>query len=94
MWTEDNAVEMAELIVDLVKWRAFPKPADITDRHLFRGELPCKPPVTLGHEFSGIVAYASRSLVRWFIQTENSTPTAVVKRHRTRAVRFSISPAI
>jgi L-iditol 2-dehydrogenase len=26
-----------------------------TDRHLFRGEFPCRPPVTLGHEFSGIV---------------------------------------
>jgi len=24
-----------------------------TDRHLFRGEFPCAPPVTLGHEFSG-----------------------------------------
>jgi len=26
-----------------------------TDRHLFHGEFPCHPPVTLGHEFSGIV---------------------------------------
>ena len=26
-----------------------------TDRHLFHGEFPCRPPVTLGHEFSGIV---------------------------------------
>ena len=26
-----------------------------TDRHLFHGEFPCSPPVTLGHEFSGIV---------------------------------------
>jgi len=26
-----------------------------TDRHLFKGEFPCAPPVTLGHEFSGIV---------------------------------------
>ena len=26
-----------------------------TDRHLFRGEFPCTPPVTLGHEFSGII---------------------------------------
>lgn len=26
-----------------------------TDRHLFLGEFPSKPPVTLGHEFSGIV---------------------------------------
>ena len=26
-----------------------------TDRHLFKGEFPCTPPITLGHEFSGIV---------------------------------------
>lgn len=26
-----------------------------TDRHLFKGEFPSKPPVTLGHEFSGHV---------------------------------------
>lgn len=26
-----------------------------TDRHLFAGEFPSNPPVTLGHEFSGIV---------------------------------------
>ncbi|MBY0351147.1 alcohol dehydrogenase catalytic domain-containing protein [Tabrizicola sp.] len=26
-----------------------------TDRHLFRGEFPCAPPVTLGHEFCGEV---------------------------------------
>lgn len=26
-----------------------------TDRHLYHGEFPCTPPVTLGHEFSGIV---------------------------------------
>lgn len=26
-----------------------------TDRHLFKGEFPCKPPVTLGHEFCGDV---------------------------------------
>ena len=26
-----------------------------TDRHLFHGEFPCNPPVTLGHEFSGLV---------------------------------------
>lgn len=26
-----------------------------TDRHLFHGEFPSKPPVILGHEFSGIV---------------------------------------
>jgi threonine dehydrogenase-like Zn-dependent dehydrogenase len=26
-----------------------------TDRHLFLGEFPCQPPVTLGHEFAGII---------------------------------------
>jgi L-iditol 2-dehydrogenase len=26
-----------------------------TDRHLFKGEFPCSPPVTLGHEFCGVV---------------------------------------
>jgi L-iditol 2-dehydrogenase len=26
-----------------------------TDRHLFKGEFPSKPPVTLGHEFAGVV---------------------------------------
>jgi L-iditol 2-dehydrogenase len=26
-----------------------------TDRHLYRGEFPCTPPVTLGHEFAGVV---------------------------------------
>ena len=26
-----------------------------TDRHLFHGEFPCTPPVTLGHEFCGVV---------------------------------------
>src|SRR6201986_3253506 len=26
-----------------------------TDRHLYLGEFPVAPPVTLGHEFSGIV---------------------------------------
>src|SRR5262245_31283271 len=26
-----------------------------TDRHLYKGEFPCTPPVTLGHEFAGIV---------------------------------------
>jgi L-iditol 2-dehydrogenase len=29
-----------------------------TDRHLFRGEFPCAPPVTLGHEFCGEVVAA------------------------------------
>lgn len=26
-----------------------------TDRHIFHGEFPSKPPVTLGHEFAGII---------------------------------------
>jgi L-iditol 2-dehydrogenase len=26
-----------------------------TDRHLYHGEFPCRPPVTLGHEFCGLV---------------------------------------
>jgi L-iditol 2-dehydrogenase len=26
-----------------------------TDRHLYHGEFPCTPPVTLGHEFSGTI---------------------------------------
>jgi len=26
-----------------------------TDRHLVHGEVPCRPPVTLGHEFRGII---------------------------------------
>lgn len=33
-----------------------------TDRHLFRGEFPCTPPVTLGHEFSGIVEETGASV--------------------------------
>jgi len=32
-----------------------------TDRHLFKGEFPCTPPVTLCHEFSGIVVAANGS---------------------------------
>jgi L-iditol 2-dehydrogenase len=28
-----------------------------TDRHIFRGEFPSTPPVTLGHEFCGVVAH-------------------------------------
>jgi L-iditol 2-dehydrogenase len=32
-----------------------------TDRHLFKGEFPCTPPVTLCHEFSGIVVNANGS---------------------------------
>ncbi len=33
-----------------------------TDRHLFKGEFPCTPPVTLGHEFSGIIAEVGRGV--------------------------------
>ena len=33
-----------------------------TDRHLFHGEFPCKPPVTPGHEFSGIVEVVGASV--------------------------------
>lgn len=32
-----------------------------TDRHLFKGEFPCVPGTTLGHEFSGIVVDKGRS---------------------------------
>jgi L-iditol 2-dehydrogenase len=33
-----------------------------TDRHLFQGEFPCSPPVTLGHEFSGVVTAMGASV--------------------------------
>ncbi len=33
-----------------------------TDRHLFHGEFPCTPPVTPGHEFSGIVEALGESV--------------------------------
>lgn len=33
-----------------------------TDRHLFLGEFPSRPPVTLGHEFSGIVEAVGSSV--------------------------------
>ncbi|TPM27456.1 zinc-dependent alcohol dehydrogenase family protein [Mesorhizobium sp. B2-3-4] len=33
-----------------------------TDRHLFHGEFPCKPPVTPGHEFSGIIEAVGSSV--------------------------------
>jgi len=33
-----------------------------TDRHLFRGEFPCAPPVTLGHEFCGVVVARGRGV--------------------------------
>jgi L-iditol 2-dehydrogenase len=34
-----------------------------TDRHLFLGEFPAKPPVTLGHEFAGVVEAIGRDVV-------------------------------
>ncbi|WP_292633468.1 zinc-dependent alcohol dehydrogenase family protein [Mesorhizobium sp.] len=33
-----------------------------TDRHLFLGEFPCTPPVTPGHEFSGLVEAIGKSV--------------------------------
>ena len=33
-----------------------------TDRHLFKGEFPSAPPVTLGHEFSGIITSVGESV--------------------------------
>lgn len=36
-----------------------------TDRHLFHGEFPCRPPVTLGHEFSGIVEAVGSAVHRF-----------------------------
>ncbi|MFD1985104.1 zinc-dependent alcohol dehydrogenase family protein [Mesorhizobium newzealandense] len=33
-----------------------------TDRHLFHGEFPCTPPVTPGHEFSGIIEAIGKSV--------------------------------
>ena len=33
-----------------------------TDRHLFLGEFPAKPPVTLGHEFAGVVESVGRAV--------------------------------
>jgi L-iditol 2-dehydrogenase len=36
-----------------------------TDRHLFHGEFPCKPPVTLGHEFSGIVEAVGDAVIHF-----------------------------
>jgi 2-desacetyl-2-hydroxyethyl bacteriochlorophyllide A dehydrogenase len=35
-----------------------------TDRHLFLGEFPCRPPVTLGHEFAGLVEAAGPGVTR------------------------------
>lgn len=34
-----------------------------TDRHLLHGEFPCTPPVTLGHEFCGIVEKVGSDVV-------------------------------
>ncbi|ANH04794.1 zinc-dependent alcohol dehydrogenase family protein [Shinella sp. HZN7] len=34
-----------------------------TDRHLFHGDFPCRPPVTLGHEFSGIVEAVGKAVI-------------------------------
>jgi L-iditol 2-dehydrogenase len=33
-----------------------------TDRHLFKGEFPCAPPVTLGHEFCGEIVAAGEGV--------------------------------
>lgn len=33
-----------------------------TDRHLFKGEFPCAPPVTLGHEFCGEVVECGKGV--------------------------------
>jgi L-iditol 2-dehydrogenase len=33
-----------------------------TDRHLLHGEFPCSPPVTLGHEFCGIIEAMGNSV--------------------------------
>jgi 2-desacetyl-2-hydroxyethyl bacteriochlorophyllide A dehydrogenase len=43
-----------------------------TDRHLFLGEFPSRPPVTLGHEFSGIVE-ATGSAVTGFAPGDRVT---------------------
>jgi L-iditol 2-dehydrogenase len=36
-----------------------------TDRHLYHGEFPCRPPVTLGHEFSGIIEELGENVSRF-----------------------------
>lgn len=43
-----------------------------TDRHLLHGEFPCTPPVTLGHEFAGIIE-ATGSAVLGFAVGERIT---------------------
>lgn len=35
-----------------------------TDRHLFKGEFPCAPPVTLGHEFCGEVVAVGEGVTK------------------------------
>lgn len=40
-----------------------------TDRHLFHGEFPCAPPVTLGHEFSGIIEQMGPNVSRFKLGT-------------------------
>jgi L-iditol 2-dehydrogenase len=70
-WSEDKAMRAAQLfapgemrIVELE--RPEPGPGEVlihvvacgicgSDRHMFRGEYPTAKPVTLGHEFSGII---------------------------------------
>ena len=34
-----------------------------TDRHLFKGEFPAKPPVTLGHEFAGFITATGAGVI-------------------------------
>ena len=36
-----------------------------TDRHLFKGEFPCRPPVTIGHEFAGVVEAVGSEVVHF-----------------------------
>lgn len=36
-----------------------------SDRHMFAGEFPTRPPVTMGHEFSGIVEAAGGAVTRF-----------------------------
>src|SRR5262245_24657694 len=62
-------IEPGRMIVEDVQRRA-PGPGDVlvrveaagicgSDRHMFRGEYPTARPVTLGHEFCGIVEQAA-----------------------------------
>ena len=36
-----------------------------SDRHMFKGEFPTAPPVTLGHEFCGVVEAVGRNVTRF-----------------------------